>query len=108
MANFIQENEQLPLFAPTVSLHEVFVGGARPRGEEGVKDARNDLDWVEPLELSVDGSAEAALINPSSMMTGKISERWTLIAGMVRDTGRTLVTRNSHFDHVDDLDVETY
>ncbi|WP_424004846.1 PIN domain-containing protein (plasmid) [Haloarcula salina] len=109
MAEFLEVNEQLPLFAPTVALHEVFVGAARLRGRDGVEDARNDLDWVEPLELSASGAAEAALIKAELRESGdKIGAMDTLIAGMVRDTGGTLITRDGHFDRVQGLDVEEY
>jgi predicted nucleic acid-binding protein len=109
IANFLEESEQRPLFAPTVALHKVFVGGARLRGKVGVEDARDDLDWVEPLELSVDGAAEAALISAELHDEGDdIGPMDTLIAGMVRDTGGTIVTADDHFERVDGLDVRQY
>ena len=109
IATFLQENEQRPLFAPTVALHEVFVGGARLRGEEGVEDASEDLDWVEPLELSVDGAAEAALISAELRDAGEaIGPMDTLIAGIVRNTGATIVTADDHFERIDGLDVRHY
>ncbi|WP_336339240.1 PIN domain-containing protein [Haloarcula brevis] len=109
IAQFLQENRQLPIFAPTVSLHEVFVGAARLRGRDGIKDAKEDLEWVEPLELTVDGAAEAAVIKTELREKGaKIGAMDTLIAGMVRDSSGSLVTRDDHFDRVDGLDTETY
>jgi len=109
MAAFLEANQERPLFAPTVALHEVFVGAARLRGVEDVEDAREDLDWVEPLELTADGAAEAALIEAELEDAGaKIEAMDTLIAGVVREAGGTLVTRDSHFDRVAGLDVQTY
>ncbi|MBX0286817.1 PIN domain-containing protein [Haloarcula salinisoli] len=109
MAAFLDATEQRPLFAPTVALHEVFVGGARLRGAGGVEDAREDLDWVEPLELTVEGAAEAALIEAELEDGGaKIGPMDTLIAGVVREAGGTLVTRDSHFDRVAGLEVQRY
>ena len=109
MARFLEENEQFPLFAPAIALHEVYVGAARLRGKAGVTDAREDLDWAEPLELSDDAAAEAALIDAELHAKGNpIGAMDTLIAGMVRENGGTLVTRDNHFEHVNGLNVKTY
>ena len=62
IAEYLEHNEPLPLFVPTVALHEVFASAGRLRGRDGVEEARDDLDWVKPLELSADGAAEAALV----------------------------------------------
>ncbi|ESS05516.1 MAG: putative nucleic acid-binding protein, contains PIN domain protein [uncultured archaeon A07HB70] len=109
IATFLQENEQRPLFAPTVALHEVFVGGARLRGEGGIEDTREDLEWVEPLELSADSAAEAALIGAELHDAGAdIGPMDVLIAGTVRNAGGTIVTADDHFERVDGLDLHQY
>lgn len=42
VAEFLKENDELPLFASTIELHEVFVGVARLRGADEVEDAYED------------------------------------------------------------------
>jgi len=56
------ERSQEPYFAPTIVLHELFVGAARRVGPDGIARLRADLDWVEPIPLSLDGAAETAEI----------------------------------------------
>jgi len=109
IANYLDEYGHLPQFAPTVVLHEVFAGAARLRGREGVEATRQDLDWLKPLELSVDGTAEAALVREELHADGTpIGPMDTLIAGIVRGCGGTLITADDHFDRVADLNVQYY
>lgn len=103
------ETSQRPYFAPTVVLYEVFVGAARLRGSDGVEDAREDLDWLEPLPLTVDGAGEAALVDAELRAAGTpIGAMDTLIAGVVREAGGTLVTADEDFARVSGLDVRDY
>lgn len=103
------EASQQPYFAPTIALHEVFVGAARLQGVAGVDSAREDLDWLEPVPLTVDSAAEAARIDAELHSDGTpIGALDTLIAGVVRETGGTIVTADSHFDQVDDLATVNY
>ena len=105
---FLTSNQQ-PFFASTVSLHEVFVGAVRLRGEDSLTDVRDDLDWVQPLELTVAGAAEAAIIDAELRDAGTpIGAMDTLIAGVARETGADLVTADSHFERVDGLTVVNY
>ena len=109
IGEFVQTHADQPLFAPTIALYEVFVGAARLRGEGGVTKAREDLDWVEPLPLTADGAAEAALIDAELHANGTpIGGMDTLIAGTIRDGGGTVVTADDHFQRVSNLDVELY
>jgi len=109
IGEYLDDYGHLPQFAPTVVLHEVFTGAARVRGRDGVEETREDLDWLEPLELSADGAAEAALVRAELQDAGTpIGPLDTLIAGMVRDSGGTLITADDHFEHVSRLDVQYY
>lgn len=108
IAEFLEESQQ-PYFAPTVALHEVFVGGARLRGSDGVESTRDGLDWLESIPLTIDGAAEAAKIDAELHANGTpIGALDTLIAGVVREAEGTLVTADSHFDHVDGLVTINY
>jgi len=107
--DYLNEYGQLPQFVPTVVLHEVLVGAARLGGRAGVEETREDLDWLEPLELSAGGAAEAALVRAELQDAGTpIGPLDTLIAGVVRDCGGTLITADDHFEHVSGLDVQYY
>lgn len=109
VGEFVRAHDGEPLFAPTVALYEVFVGAVRLRGDAGLEDVQADLDWVEPISLSTRGAAEAARIDAELHERGEpIGALDTLIAGVVRDAGGTVVTNDEHFDRVDGLDVERY
>lgn len=109
IGEFLEQRAGEPFFAPAIVLHEVFVGAARLRGQAGVQNVREDLDWVEPLPLTVDGAAEAALVDAELRDEGTpIGAMDTVIAGAVRQVGGTLVTADPHFERVPGLDVERY
>lgn len=109
IADYLADHADIPQFAPTVVLHEVFTGAARLRGPDGVAQARRDLAWLEPLELTAAGAAEAALVRAELQAAGEpIGSLDTLIAGVVRECGGTLITADDHFDRVDGLGVEYY
>lgn len=109
IGEFIRAQKQAPMFAPTVVLHEVFVGAARLRGEPGLEQARADLEWVEPLALTAGGAAETARVDAELHERGEpIGPLDTLIAGIVREAGGTIVTGDAHFERVAGLSVEHY
>lgn len=63
-------------------------------------------DLVEPFDLTVDVAADAARIEVELHGDGRpIGAMDTLIAGVVRESGGTLVTADSHFEDVRDFDV---
>lgn len=109
IGDFVQRHDREVPFAPTVALQETFVGAARTRGEPGVAAVREDLDWLEPIPLTVDGAAEAARIDAELHGAGEpLGALDTLIAGTVREAGGAVVTHDDHFERVDDLDVVRY
>lgn len=94
---------------PTVAFFEVLRGGARLRGESGVADLIEQLDWADHLPLTPAGAREAALIDGELASEGaEINLGDVLIAGSVREAGGTMVTRDNHFERVEGLDVESY
>lgn len=108
-ADYLDEHEQKPFFAPTLALFEVYRGAARTGGREHVDRAVSSLDWVEPLPLDDPAAREAALIEAELLDAGEpVNLGDTLIAGVCRHRGARVVTRDGHFERVDDLDVDSY
>lgn len=94
---------------PSVAFFEVLRGGARLRGAAGVADLIEQLSWADHLPLTPPAAREAALIDGELERSGqKVNLGDILIAGTVREAGGTIVTRDSHFENVDSLDVATY
>lgn len=94
---------------PSVALFEVLRGGARLRGPAGVADLVEQLGWAAHLPLTPAASREAALVDGEAASAGtEINLGDALIAGTVREAGGTVLTRDDHFERVEDLDVETY
>ena len=108
-AAFLQEHEDKPFFAPSLALFEVYRGAARTGGRDGVERVTSGLDWVEPLPLTDPAAREAALVEAELLDTGdRINLGDVLVAGVCRHNGARVVTRDSHFDRVDDLAVASY
>ena len=106
---FLEDNEDKPFFAPTLALFEVYRGAARTGGREQVERAANGLDWVEPLPSTDATAREAALVEAELLDSGdRINLGDVLIAGVCRHNGARIVTRDSHFDRVSDLEAITY
>lgn len=108
-AEYLQEHEEKPFFAPTLALFEIYRGAARTGGREQIERVSSGLDWAESLPLDHPAAREAARIEAELLDTGdRINLGDTLIAGVCRHNGARIVTRDTHFDRVDGLDVETY
>ena len=108
-ATYLEAKEGKPFFAPSLALFEVYRGVARASGREGIERVESDLDWVDPLPLSEPAAREAALVEAQLLDSGnRINLGDALIAGICRHHGARIVTRDSHFDRVDDLEVDGY
>ncbi|NHX42001.1 MULTISPECIES: type II toxin-antitoxin system VapC family toxin [Haloarcula] len=108
-AEYLDEHEEKPFFAPTLALFEAYRGAARTAGKEGIERVAGGLDWVEPLPLEDPAAKEAALIEAELLDSGeRVNLGDTLIAGVCRHHGARIVTRDSHFDRVDGLEVDGY
>lgn len=108
-AEYLSAHDEKPLFAPALCLFEVYRGAARVGGEQRVEAARTSLEWAEPLPLNHAAAREAALIEAELLDGGhQVNLGDTLIAGICRHHGSTLVTADRHFERVAGLDVENY
>lgn len=106
---YLAEIQQRVFFAPTLALFEVYRGAGRSAGPEGIETVAESLDWVEPLPLTNAAALEAAEIEEELLDAGRpVNLGDVLIAGICRNNGATLVTRDEDFQEVKDLDVETY
>lgn len=107
--SFLERGRDKPFFAPTLSLFEVYRGAARVGGREQIDAVVSGLDWVDPLPLTDPAVREAALIGAELLDAGdRVNLGDTLIAGICRHNGARIVTQDSHFDRVDDLEVLNY
>lgn len=108
-ADYLEANEDTPFFVPSLVSFEVYRGAARTGGREAVDRVISGLDWLDPLPLDEAAAREAALIEAELLDSGtRINLGDTLIAGVCRHHGATILTRDSHFDRVEGLVVETY
>lgn len=105
----LESNPNREYRIPSVAFFEVLRGGARLRGTAGVDALIEQLDWANHLSLTPSAAREAALVDGELETSGqKINLGDVLIAGTVREASGTIVTRDSHFENVDGLDVKRY
>jgi tRNA(fMet)-specific endonuclease VapC len=93
-------------YAPTPVLWEALRYGAQTQRQDGVRKTAAALDWLEPMPLTPDAAREAALVEAELLDQGTpINALDTLIAGIVREAGATLVTRDADFKRVKGMEV---
>lgn len=93
-----------PLFAPAFVKWEVYRGA-----DDRLGDVRTTLEDVVTLDLTEAAAAEAAQIEHETRADGEqLSAPDCLVAGIVREAGGMLITRDSDFGVVDDLDCGWY
>jgi predicted nucleic acid-binding protein len=108
-AAFLASHEDVPLYATSLSLFEVYRGAARAGGRRQLDGALDALDWVDVLPLTEPAAREAALVEADLLAAGdRINLGDALIAGICRHHDARIVTRDAHFDRVSDLPVEPY
>lgn len=105
----LEANPDRAYCIPSVAFFEVLRGGARLRGTAGVADLIEQLNWADHLPLTPLSAREAACIDGELTAAGQqINLGDVLIAGTVREAEGTIVTRDRHFEYIDDLAVKTY
>ena len=89
-----------------MALHDVLVGAVRLQGKTGLDGLQSNLDWIEPVALTVGGAAETGRIDRELHGRGEpIGPLDTLVAGIVRNESGTVVTRGDQFTRVENLTV---
>lgn len=106
---YLDEHRQRPFFAPTFVLYELYRYAASRGGREEVQALAADLDWIEPVPMTESAAREAAIIEAELAENGEPINRGDIvIAGIVRDVGGRLVTRDADFEKVPGLLIERY
>ncbi|WP_128478816.1 type II toxin-antitoxin system VapC family toxin [Halorussus pelagicus] len=106
---YIDAHPDDSFYVPNVVLFELYRGAIRTSRRNAVAELRNDLSWLEPLPFTADAALEAAKIEAELKQDGTpIGTPDVQIAGIVRNIGETLVTRDRDFDEVEGLNVESY
>ena len=109
VAEFLETTENEPLYAPTLVLNEVYRGAVFADGAETVDDLARRLEWLERLPFTDASAREAVAVERELKADGELINRLdVLIAGVVREVGAELVTRDKHFCAVDALEVVEY
>ena len=105
---FLEKRESSVYYVPTVSLFEVYRDAAWADTEtvDAVADA---IGWTEPLPFDQAAVGEAAKIHAELLTAGTpINAADVMIAGICRHHGAALVTRDSDFDAVEELETLIY
>lgn len=107
--SFVQDRPSRAWFAPAVVIYEIYRYRARQAGPDGLSELESSLEWLDTLALTYDAAREAALIDAELLAAGTpINQMDVLIAGVTREAGGTLVTRDGDFSAVEGLAVESY
>ena len=91
---------------PTLALFEIYRGALRSAGPGGVGAVAGSLEWVDPLPLTEGAAREAAAVEEELRDAGTpINLGDVLLAGVCREAGASIVTRDEQFDRVPGLEV---
>ena len=109
VAEFLEATENEPLYTSTLALNEVYRGVIFADGAGTVDDLSRRLEWLERLPFTEASAREAVAVERELRADGEpINRLDVLIAGVVREVGAELVTRDEHFRAVDGLEVVEY
>lgn len=105
---FFRQHEHEPLAVSTISFFELAFGIVRD-DPEALDSLRPSLQWAELLAFTPDDAIEAAMVQSELQLAGdRIPVADVLIAGVARNRGAALVTRDDHFSAVDGLETVPY
>lgn len=106
---YVEANPNDSFYVPNVVLFELYRGAIETNRSDAITELRNDLSWLESLPFTSEAALEAAKIESELKEEGTpIGTPDVQIAGIVREAGETLVTRDGDFEKVDGLNVESY
>lgn len=105
---YLAEQGHVPHFCPSIVTFELGYGALKhPSPKRTLATVSESIAWVEIIPFDEGAALEAAQIRDELRRDGsQIPTQDVMIAGVVRDAGGTLVTRDEDFTAVDGLDVE--
>lgn len=105
---FYYEHRNDRLTASTAALAELSYGVVADQSRD-LAEVREVFSWVEWLDVSAEDAIEFARIKDELLSSGnRLPVFDTLISGVARTRGATLVAGDSHFGHVEGLDFESH
>jgi tRNA(fMet)-specific endonuclease VapC len=105
---YLEDRPTGSFYVPSHVLFELYDGVSEYTNRD-LDEFDGAIDWATPLPFTAASSREAIQIKYELRADGnEINLKDVLIAGTIRDVGGTIVTRDSHFDHVAGLRVENY
>ncbi|WP_161991501.1 PIN domain-containing protein [Natronorubrum aibiense] len=106
---YLNSNSDGAFGAPTPVLYEIYRHAAWAGGKDQLEETTEALDLVDPVPFTEPATRESALVRAKFLADGNtINEQDIMIAGVVRESGAALLTRDSDFKKIPDLDVEYY
>jgi tRNA(fMet)-specific endonuclease VapC len=108
VGHFLQSNENVTFHTSSVIMWELFFGALNhPSTTQTIKTVSESLDWVEIVPFTREDAVSAAHIRDELQSNGTpIPVPDVLLAGVVRQSGGTVVTRDRDFERVENLSVE--
>ena len=105
---FIEAHDDAAFFTTSVVLFELGYGALKhPSPSETLRTVNENVDWLQVDGFDADAANEAVTIQNELRDEGAVlSIPDVLIAGSVRSVDGTLVTGDSDFERVRDLDVK--
>ncbi len=105
---FIEAHDESAFFTTSVVLFELGYGALKhPSPSETLRTVNENMGWLRVDAFDADAANEAATIQDELRNEGAVlSIPDVLIAGSVRSVDGTLVTGDSDFERVADLNVE--
>ncbi|WP_254523160.1 type II toxin-antitoxin system VapC family toxin [Natrinema caseinilyticum] len=106
--SFLERETEPVYYTPTIVLFELYRDAAwSDTGSVGA--VVDGLGWTEPLPFDAGATREAAEIHAELLTDGNpINVADVMIAGVCRHHGASLVTRDSDFEVVDELETISY
>lgn len=104
---YFEAHRNTPFVTSSVVKFELYYGALKhPSPQQTIETVATAIDWVRVVPFTEDAAREAAQIRDTLRTQGKqIGVPDLLIAGAAREAGGTLITRDTDFQRIDELDV---
>jgi tRNA(fMet)-specific endonuclease VapC len=101
---YLERNNDEAFYANTITMFELFRGELKSGGDS--ESLQEDLEWLNEKELNRKGAKEAAKIERKLEQEGeKVNLADVLIAGTARETGAEIVTGDSDFQKIPEVEA---